>query len=177
MNQVKQESPLLESTSLGDTFQRLRPRLKYVLSSFRVPAQDAEDVLQEALLVATQKWDQVHNKECWLIGTLRFKCAVYWRRQRAQRVHSHDTPSLERLAKPQPALQEREILLLDLMTLTRELGRRTRAALWLRFGYGLTHDEVAARLGYCGSSVRKMTVRSLARLQRLAAGRIDDPPR
>lgn len=146
---------------------RLRPRLKWVLTSFRIPAQDAEDVLQEALLVASQKWHQVRNHEPWLIGTLRYKCTVYWKRQRAARVTTHDLPVLESLAPPQPPAQEQADLLHDLETLTRRCDRRARAMLWLRYGEGLSHDEVAARLGAGAANVRKTTSRWLARLQKL----------
>ncbi|MBV8203366.1 MAG: sigma-70 family RNA polymerase sigma factor, partial [Acidobacteria bacterium] len=69
----------------------------------------------------------------------------------------------------QPAPQERAALVWDLESLFANLSVRHRAVLWLRFGLGLSTEEVADRLGYCPASIRKLTLRSLARL-RLAVG-------
>jgi DNA-directed RNA polymerase specialized sigma24 family protein len=55
------------------------------------------------------------------------------------------------------------------------LSVRHRAVLWLRFGLGLSTEEVAARLGYCPASIRKLTLRSLARL-RLAVSPVSPRP-
>lgn len=153
---------------LEDLLRRVRPRLKRLLNSSGIPLQDAEDVLQEALLDAIRQWETIRNMEAWLIGTLRIKCSKYWRRQLTERVLAVDPPQLEDLSKPQAPAQERDEVLLDLRSLTRRLTERHRAALWLRFGMGLSTAEVARRLGYCPSSIRKLTCRSMARLQRWA---------
>jgi RNA polymerase sigma factor (sigma-70 family) len=155
-----------EEDSLENVLPRVRGRLKHVLALFHVPAQDAEDVIQEALVVATRKWDQVRNKEAWLIGTLRYKCFLYWKRQNNGRLVPHDLEDLERLCEPVPPTQEGAERRIDLGHLTRDLSAHHRLALLLRFGYGLTHEEIARRLGYCASSIRKMTGRSLARLKK-----------
>jgi RNA polymerase sigma factor (sigma-70 family) len=136
--------------------------------------QDAEDLVQETLLDALRKWEAIRNLEAWLGGTLRFKCAKYWRRQHAEPVLGVDPPVLEELSEPQPPAQELDGALLDLRRLSRGLGKRHRTALWLRFGLGLSTDEVALRLGYCPASVRKLTSRSIARLQRWAAAVPED---
>ena len=49
------------------------------------------------------------------------------------------------------------------------LDPRHRKALWLRFALGFSPQEVADRLGYCPSSVRKLTQRAMVRLRREAA--------
>jgi RNA polymerase sigma factor (sigma-70 family) len=162
--------PPEEDDSLEAVLPRMRGRLKHVLALFHVPAQDAEDVLQEAFLVAARKWDEVRNKEAWLIGTLRYKCFLYWKRQNNGRMEPYDLADLERLCEPIPPVQERAERRIDLGTLTQDLSSHHRKALWLRFGYGLTHEEIASRLGYCASSIRKMTGRSLARIKKGMAG-------
>jgi RNA polymerase sigma factor (sigma-70 family) len=162
------------SEPLEDLLARIRPRFKRVLKNYDIPFEDAEDLVQEALLDAVRKWDTIRNVEAWLIGTLRFKCAKYWRRQRAGREQAVDTPVLEELCEPQAPAQERDEVLLDLRSLARGLGKRHRAALWLRFGLGLSTSEVARQLGYCPSSIRKLTGRSMARLHRLATSDPED---
>src|SRR5258708_33405944 len=62
---------------------RLRPKLKRVLGGYGVPPHDADDLLQEVFLAALIRWDSIENKEAWMIGTLRNRCARYWRGGRA----------------------------------------------------------------------------------------------
>lgn len=152
----------------------MRPRLKRILKNYGIPVQDAEDVLQETLLDALQQWPSIRHLESWLCGTLRFKCAKYWKRQRIERLLQVVDPSLlEDLCKPQAPAQEQGDLLADLRRLTRGLAKRHRAVLWLRFGLGLSTSEVARQLGYCPASIRKLTGRTLSRLRRWAAAEPD----
>ena len=160
--------PGTEDEPIERFLERIRPRVKRVLRSYDIPPEDAEDILQEALLDAVRKWDTIQHMESWLLGTLGYKCSHYWRRQRGARVQAVDMPELEELAPPQPPAQERDGVLLDLHSLMRGLGKKHQAALWLRFGLGLSTEEVARRLGYCSSSIRKLTARSMARLHRWA---------
>lgn len=162
--------PGTERESLAAFLERVRPRIKRVLRSFGIPPEDAEDVLQEALLEAVRKWDTIQHLEAWLLGTLSFKCSKYWRHHRGDRVQAVDAPVLEELARPQAPAQEREEVIHDLRNLLRGLGKRHRTVLWLRFGLGLSTVEVAERLGYCPSSIRKLTTRSMARLHRQVSG-------
>lgn len=155
--------------TLEEFLERMRPRLKQLLRNCRIPPQDAEDVLQETFTDAFGRWDSIRHKEAWLIGTLRFKCAVYWKKQQDDRVETMDTPVLEGLCRPLPPGQVREEVLCDLRNLTRGLGKKHQAVLWLRYGVGLSAEEVAERLGYCPSSIRKLSLRSMARLQKRAA--------
>jgi len=168
-------SPLPESEPLEEILARVRFRLKRVLKNYSIPVQEAEDLLQETLLDALQQWSSIRHLESWLCGTLRFKCAKYWKRQRIERRLQVVDPSLlEDLCKPQPPAQEQGDLVADLRRLTRGLAKRHRAVLWLRFGLGLSTDEVAQQLGYCPASIRKLTGRTLSRLRRWAAAKPDD---
>lgn len=154
---------------------RIRPRLKRVLKNYNIPFQDAEDLLQESLLEALRKWDTIQHLEAWLIGTLGYKCSNYWKKHQGERVQAVDTPVLEQLSPPQAPAQDRDAVLLDLRSLMSGLGSRQRAVLWFRFGLGLSTPEVARRLGYCPSSIRKLTSRSMARLRRWAGSGSGDP--
>jgi RNA polymerase sigma factor (sigma-70 family) len=168
--------PEPETRTLEEHLERIRPQIKRLLRHYDIPLQDAEDVVQDALLVALQKWDTIRHKEAWLVGAVRFKCSNYWKKLRNDRLLAVELPVLEELSPPQAPEQEQREIGLDLDSLTRGIERRHRAALWLRFGVGLHTDEVARRLGYCPSSIRKLTSRCLLRLQRRVAAERDDPP-
>jgi RNA polymerase sigma-70 factor (ECF subfamily) len=158
--------------SLEVLFQRLRPRLKKVLLQYRIPPQDAEDILQEAFTVAFQKWDTVYNKEYWLLGTVRYRCILYWKRQRARSEEGLDAVDLESLRETRRSCEERMELEQEFENLTRSLAAHQRRALWLRYGVGLSTAEVAKSLGYCPATMRKLLRRCVKRLQ--AAGPV--PP-
>jgi RNA polymerase sigma factor (sigma-70 family) len=155
--------------TLEELLEKVRPRLKQVLKRYDIPFQDAEDLLQEAFVELFRKWETIRVKDAWLLGTVRFKCSTYWKRRRAERVQAFDLPELTELSPPQPPEQERTEVLHDLRHLVRGLDDRHLAVLYLRFGLGLSSAEVALRLGYRSSSIRKLADRSLARLRRWAA--------
>jgi len=153
-----------------ELLEAIRPRLRRLLRSYDIPPEDAEDLVQESILEALRKWDTIRQKDVWLLGTVRFKCSHYWKKKRGDRVEAFDWDVLEELSAPQAPDQEQKEIALDLRSLTRGVDERHRAALWLRFGVGLSVEEVARRLGYSAASIRKLTGRCLARLQRWVAG-------
>ncbi|MDP9122184.1 MAG: sigma-70 family RNA polymerase sigma factor [Acidobacteriota bacterium] len=154
------------AASFEEVLRRLRPRLKAILAGYAIPLEDAEDILQEVLLAAFCKWDSIEMKDAWLAGTLRNQCSFYWRRRRASLFKPVDLGVLEALAVPLPPPQERAEQVWDLETLTADLSSRHREMLRLYFGLGLSSEEVADRLGYCPASVRKLTGRCVARMQK-----------
>ena len=156
------DQPVRES--LDQLLRRLRPRLKQVLGRYRVPAHDAEDLVQEALISTIQKWDVIQDPEAWLLVTLRNRCVVYWRKRRNSLYNSVDTAILELLSEPVTAPQERAELLWDLNNLLEELPPRCRKLLRLRYGLGFDSAEVAEKMGYHPSSVRKVARRCMAAL-------------
>lgn len=159
-----------DDQTLLELLEAIRPRLKRLLRSYDIPPEDAEDIVQESILEALRKWGTIRQKDVWLLGTVRFKCSHYWKRRRGERVEAFDLDVLEELSGPRAPDQEQREISLDLRSLTRGVDERHRAALWLRFGVGLSTDEVARQLGYSAASIRKLTGRCLARLQRWAAG-------
>jgi RNA polymerase sigma factor (sigma-70 family) len=161
--------PPADDQTLAELLEAVRTRLKRLLRSYDIPPEDAEDIVQEALLEALRKWDTIRQKDAWLLGAVRFKCSNYWKKKRGGRVEAVDLADLEELSGPQAPDQEQKEISLDLRSLTRGVDGRHRAALWLRFGVGLSADEVARQLGYSSTSIRKLTGRCLARLQRWVA--------
>jgi RNA polymerase sigma factor (sigma-70 family) len=161
--------------ALDDFLRRVEPRLKRLLASFRIPLPDAEDLVQQSLLALLYQWETVRDPECWLMGTLRRHCLMYWRGNRRRLYRAVDAAILEWLSEPMAAPQDREDLLADLERLIRRLPQRCRSLLRLRFRLGYEPPEVAAQLGYRTSSIGKITTRCLAALNRelLASGLSD----
>jgi RNA polymerase sigma factor (sigma-70 family) len=149
---------------LDQLLRRLRPRLRQVLGKYRVPAHDAEDLMQEALVATIQKWGEIQDPEAWLLVTLRNRCVVYWRKRRNSLYNSVDTALLELLSEPVTAPQERAALIWDLNDLMEALPPRCRKLLRLRYGLGYEPSEVAEQMGYHPSSVRKVARRCMAAL-------------
>jgi DNA-directed RNA polymerase specialized sigma24 family protein len=50
--------------------------------ALRIPAQDAEDLLQDAVLVFWAKRDSIASPAPWLLATLRNRCLFYRRKRR-----------------------------------------------------------------------------------------------
>jgi RNA polymerase sigma factor (sigma-70 family) len=164
--------PSHPAESFDDFLRRVEPRLKRLLSTYRIPTDDAEDVLQQTLLALLYQWERVRDPECWLLGSLRRNCLMYWRTHRRKIYSSVDTSLLEWLSEPVAPSQERTDLLSDLENLIGRLPSRCRSLLQLRFRLGYETPEIAERLGYRESSIGKITTRCLAALSRelLAAG-------
>jgi RNA polymerase sigma factor (sigma-70 family) len=150
--------------SLDQLLRRLRPRLKQILGRYRVPAHDAEDLVQEALVSTIQKWDEIQDPEAWLLVTLRNRCVVYWRKRRTNLYSAVDAAILELLTEPVTAPQEKAELRWDLKNLIEELPPRCQKLLRLRYGLGYDSSEVAEQMGYHPSSVRKVARRCMAAL-------------
>jgi RNA polymerase sigma factor (sigma-70 family) len=138
--------------------------LKQVLGRYRIPAHDAEDLVQEALVATITKWELIEDPEAWLLVTLRNRCVVYWRKRRTSLYNAVDTAILELVSEPVAAPQERAELLWDLNHLLEDLPERCRKLLRLRYGLGFDASEVAQLMGYHPSSVRKVARRCMAAL-------------
>jgi len=158
--------PTASSDSFEEFLKGVEPRLKRLLAIYRIPTEDAEDVLQQALLALLYQWERVRDPESWLFGTLRRHCLMYWRTHRRRIYSAVDSTLLEWLSAPAAPSQERLDLLCDLENLIDRLPPRCRRLLRLRFRLGYEPLEVAHQLGYQASSIGKVTTRCLAALAR-----------
>lgn len=156
--------PDLAEPSLEEILGRTEVKLKRVLSRYRIPAQDAEDILQDTFLILVSKLGTIRNPEAWLVGTLANRCIIYWRRHRSRLFELVDSTILELLAEAEAPAQEQTDLRADLEVMLSCLPNRCRSVLRLRYGFGCTTAEVAQATGYCKSSIRKVTRRCLAAL-------------
>src|SRR5262249_22607157 len=133
--------------SLNNLLKGARPRLERVLRSFEIPPEDAEDILQDAQLTLLYKWDKIRSPENWLIGTVKKKCIMYWRKRRGSLCEAVDMAILDLISTPQAPRQERDDLTLDLNRVLSGLPTRCRSLLRLRYGMGYGPNEVAERMG------------------------------
>jgi RNA polymerase sigma factor (sigma-70 family) len=171
----KQAEPLPpeETESLTALLERLRPRLRKILKWHRIPPEEAEDLVHDTLVAALQEWPRIEFKEPWIASVLHRKCIGFHRRQRArhERVMAVDPESLDKIEAGEPPPQAASEQAMDVRALLSRLPRRSRRALWLRYGLGLSPEEVAQRLGWhSGESCRQSLHRGLRCLRRAAGG-------
>lgn len=152
--------------SLETFLKRVRPRVKALFLRYRIPPQDTEDILQQALLALVYHREGIRDPEAWLIGTLKNKCLLYWRDQRRRLYEVVDATVLECMAEPMAPAQEGSDLRRDLASAMDELPERCRSLLVMRYRHGYNAAETAMRLGYSQGSISKMTNRCLAALTR-----------
>jgi RNA polymerase sigma factor (sigma-70 family) len=157
--------------------ERIQPRLRSTFSRFRIPIEDAEDLLQQSLLTYLHKRDTIHDPERWLLGTLKNRCLMYWRSRRRRLYRTVDTAILESVAEPRRPAQETNDLLHDLESVVGHLPERCQALLRLRYRLGCEPPEAARRMGYRTSSIYKVLERCLAALTRelVASGLLEKP--
>lgn len=159
------DHPKIEA-SLESYLHKVQPRLKALFARYRIPTQDTEDILQQALLALVYKRPSIRDPEAWLVGTIRNKCLLYWREHRRKLYEAVDAAVLEFMAEPMAPAQEGVDLRRDLDILLERLPERCRSLLALRYRQGYEPPELAERLGYSPSSISKITTRCLAALTR-----------
>ncbi|MEP7012040.1 MAG: sigma-70 family RNA polymerase sigma factor [Acidobacteriota bacterium] len=151
-------------SAFEDLVEKIRPRLRKILSRYRIPPQDADDLMQEAFLILVTKWGTVQNPEAWILATLANRCIIYWRKSRSRLWDLVDGVVLELLADGGPPIQEGIDLRVDLEALVANLPDRCRSLLRMRYQLGCTTTETAEKTGYCRSSIRKVTRRCISAL-------------
>lgn len=151
---------------------RLAPEFARLFAYFRIPAQDAEDLLQDAFVLFITKRSKIASPDAWIVGTLRFKCLLYWRKRRRRLIETMDETFLEELAGGVSPRQENDDLARDLSGAIGRLPDRCRSLLRLRYGLGCDDPEVADRMGYSATGIRKIAHRCLSALtnQMVAVG-------
>jgi RNA polymerase sigma-70 factor (ECF subfamily) len=162
--------------TLEEFLKRVRPRIRALFLRYRIPPQDTEDILQQALLALLYHRDSIRDPEAWLVGTLRNKCLLYWRNHRRKLYDAVDATVLDLVAEPLAPDQEDADLRRDLTNVIEQLPERCRSLLSLRYRHGYSPAEMSTFLGSSQGSISKMTNRCLAALTRrlVAAGILRD---
>lgn len=126
--------PRLEVPSLAEALERVGPKLRRILFRYRIPARDADDLLQETLLVLVSKQENVRNATAWLQVTLSNRCALYWRRRRSRVTDLVDRTLLELLGDPEISPDEAAAIRSDLEALISQMPGRCQPLLRRRYG-------------------------------------------
>lgn len=155
-----------EDDEMTALLSRLEPEIRRLLVRFRVPAQDAEDLLQDTLLVFLTKRPSINAPGAWVLSALKNRCLVYWRSRRRKLLEAIDDTLLEQIAGPGPDAHVRTDLAHDLSGALSHLPNRCRSVLRLRYGLDCDSSEIASRLGYQPGTVRQVTLRCLSALSR-----------
>jgi RNA polymerase sigma-70 factor (sigma-E family) len=123
----------------------------------------AEDVVQEVLLRAHQKWRKIGALDSPEHYVRRMIVNEYlsWRRRWARIVPQANPPEPHAVADHAETHSEREALRTELD----KLPRRQRAVLVLRYYAGLSDHEIAEALGCTPGTVRGYASRALAALR------------
>jgi RNA polymerase sigma factor (sigma-70 family) len=137
-----------------------------ILGRYRIPQEDAEDLLQETFVALVFKWQSIRNPKAWLLSTLRNRCTLYWRKRRQDLFEAVDSALLDALASPQAPPQSRAELRHDLNIAISRLPERYQDLLRLRYGLGCKSSEVAEQMGEGSQEIRKLTTACLVALTR-----------
>ena len=143
---------------------RARPQLVRVLRSFRIPPEDARDLVQNVYLSYLEHADSIEFPERWMVVALRRECLHHARSERRRLYQAVDEALLDLVACPTAAPQERESLLHLLGERIRRLGERCRELLRLRYRLGCDRAETAHELGVRPSSIGTLERRCLDEL-------------
>lgn len=156
----------LTDARVKDLLDRFRVESRGLLARFRIPAQDAEDLLQDTFLLLLRRQPEGENPERWLQGALRNRCLVYWRERRRRFYQVMDTALLDALARPTQPSQEHRVFLGDVMRRVSELPANCQALLALRYRSDYKPVELADRLGYSRNGIYKILERCVAALSK-----------
>lgn len=131
------------------------------------PHADPDDVVQDALVRAWQKWDQFDpargTPANWLLGITADR-ARDARRKRVRRLHAVDETALA----PDAAAPAANLAVdLDLEAAIADLAERQRLAVELHYFVGLNVDETAAVMGCASGTVKSTLSDARLRLRRL----------
>lgn len=133
---------------------------------FRVPAPDAEEILQAAAISLITVGTQVVDARAWLIAAVCNGCRHYWRRM--ARVLEVEGTSIAGIPEPACAFTTEQ---LHTAVLVREVLRllppKSRDVLRLHYLHGLTDTELARHYGTTPGYARKLITRGLRRARRI----------
>ena len=119
--------------------------------------EDADDAFQETFLRALRAYPSLkHGRHlrAWAL-TIAGNVAIDARRR--QRITTADVPELESVDEPLPYE--------ELRRLTAELPQKERAAVFLRYGYDLSYEQIGDALGSSSEAARQATSSGVRRLR------------
>jgi RNA polymerase sigma factor (sigma-70 family) len=118
----------------------------------------ADDAFQETFLRALRAYPTLEHGRHLRAWALQIARNVAIDALRRTRVTSAELPDLESVDEPLPYE--------ELRRLTAELPRKERAAVFLRYGYDLTYEEIGSALGQSPEAARQAASSGVRRLRR-----------
>ena len=118
----------------------------------------ADDAFQETFLRALRAYPGLeHGRQlrAWVLTIARNVATDFRRRER---ITSADIPDLESVDEPLPYE--------ELRRLTAELPQKERAAVFLRYGYDLSYEQIGDALGSSSEAARQAASSGVRRLRR-----------
>lgn len=122
-------------------------------------ADQAEDLLQEALIALAEKWEKVEHPDAFVRAVIYRQRVSWWRRNRRE-------VAVEQL--PDPGVEdgaERRAREAEVHDLLRSLPPRQRAALVLRYFEDLTEAQAAEVMGVAVGTVKSLSHQAIARMR------------
>jgi RNA polymerase sigma factor (sigma-70 family) len=119
---------------------------------------EADDAFQETFLRALRAYPKLEhgrNLRAWVLTIARHVAFDAHRRERAA---SADVPDVESVDEPLPYD--------ELRRLTADLPQKERAAVFLRYGYDLSYEEIGNALGSSSEAARQAASSGVRRLRR-----------
>jgi RNA polymerase sigma factor (sigma-70 family) len=120
--------------------------------------QAAEDAFQETFLRALRAYPTLEHGRHLRAWALTIARNVALDVTRRERITSADIPDLESVDEPLPYE--------ELRRLTAGLPHKERAAVFLRYGYELSYDDIGAAIGSSAEAARQATSSGVRRLRR-----------
>jgi RNA polymerase sigma factor (sigma-70 family) len=118
----------------------------------------AEDAFQETFLRALRAYPTLEHGRHLRAWALTIARNVAIDAHRRDRITSTDVPDLESVDEPLPFE--------ELRRLTADLPQKERAAIFLRYGYDFTYEDIGAALGSSSEAARQAASSGVRRLRR-----------
>lgn len=154
----------LRADEVEDLLERLKPVLLGTLRSYRIPRQEAGDILQDAMVAFVRKRRQIDNPEAWFTITLRRQCLLFLRAKRRRVWDLMDEALLDQRADPSACDPRDRVERRDLERALAGVSPKCRGLLQLRYVEGCTDPEIAGRTPYQVSGISQLVKRCLASL-------------
>lgn len=122
-------------------------------------ADQAEDLLQEALIALAERWEKVDHPDAFVRTVIYRQRVSWWRRTRREVVVEH---------LPDPGVEdgaERRAREAEVHDVLRSLPPRQRAALVLRYFEDLTEAQAAEVMGVAVGTVKSLSHQAIARMR------------
>ncbi|MBD3689259.1 sigma-70 family RNA polymerase sigma factor [Nanchangia anserum] len=148
--------------AFGELARRYAPAMKAVASRLGPSLADVDDIVQESLLQAWQRLDQLDDPAAvrsWLLRLTARKAIDHARRHKSH----DDVNALTSVSAPTPSPDSAAVVSAGSQALARalaDLPESQRTVWWLREGADMSYEDIAHTLGISVASVRGRLARA-----------------